>query len=233
MKKCANIAVIMAAGKGLRAGFSIPKQYQDLKGRMVLERAVDAFDSHPGIDQIAIVVDPGEKDRINEIIAGNSWKKVTRIVEGGVQRFQSSQAAVKAFADRPNDNLLLHDAARPLVSERIIGDVLEALKRYVAVGVAVPVTDTLFFTGPRNDQILRVPDRNFFQRAQTPQGFRISILSKAYKYASNDPGFSATDDCGVVKRYLPREKIFIVQGEEKNLKITYPGDLDILAHWID
>ncbi|MEJ1730158.1 2-C-methyl-D-erythritol 4-phosphate cytidylyltransferase, partial [Escherichia coli] len=157
----------------------------DLKGKMVLERAVETFDNHPGIDQVAIVVDPGEKNRVKEIVAGNSWKKVTRILEGGKQRFQSSQAAIKAFADRSEDNMILHDAARPLVSGRIIDDVLEALKHYKAVGVAVPLTDTLFFTGPGNDLIIRVPDRNFFQKAQTPQGFRIPLLVKAYKYASD------------------------------------------------
>ncbi|MFA4996666.1 MAG: 2-C-methyl-D-erythritol 4-phosphate cytidylyltransferase [Bacteroidales bacterium] len=231
--KRANIAVIMAAGKGLRAGSPVPKQYMDLKGKMVLERAVETFDNHPGIDQVAIVVDPGEKNRVKEIVAGNSWKKVTRILEGGKQRFQSSQAAIKAFADRSEDNMILHDAARPLVSGRIIDDVLEALKHYKAVGFAVPLTDTLFFTGPGNDLIIRVPDRNFFQKAQTPQGFRIPLLVKAYKYASDDPGFSATDDCGVVKRYLPKEKIFLVPGDEQNMKITYPGDLEILARWID
>lgn len=88
----------------------------------------------------------------------------------------------------------------------------------------MPVTDTLFFTGPGQSHIIRVPDRSSL-RAQTPQGFRISVLGKAYEYAMKDPVFSATDDCGVVKRYLNNEKILLVPGDEKNMKITYPGDL--------
>ena len=233
MKKSYNIAAIMAAGKGTRAGASLPKQYEELRGRLVLERAVDAFEGHPDIDQVVIVADPDEMERVEKIIQNNSWKKVAGSVRGGKTRYQSSRAVIKAFSNRPEDNLLLHDAARPLVSARIISEAIEKLKHCRAVGVAVPVTDTLFFTGPGQSHIIRVPDRDLFLRAQTPQGFRISVLGKAYEYAMKDPVFSATDDCGVVKRYLNNEKILLVPGDEKNMKITYPGDLEILAGWLE
>ena len=172
-----------------------------------------------------------EVSRVQEIIDKNDWKKVTKIITGGEQRHQSSYAAVQAFSNRPDDNLILHDAARPLVSRQIITHVLEALNKYRAVGVAVPVTDTLFFTGPGGDHIVRVPDRSLFQRAQTPQAFRIEVIQKAYGYAMDDRVF-ATDDCGVVRRYLYREKIYIVKGEEKNTKITYPEDMQIMERWL-
>lgn len=233
MRKRSNIAVIMAAGKGTRLGASIPKQFLELGGRLVLERAIDAFDGHPDIDQVAIVADSDEMVRVKRIVQENYWKKVTRIIPGGEKRFHSSWAAVKEFSDRPQDNLILHDAARPMVSSKIISEVIEALKHARAVAVAVPVTDTLFFARPLQHHVLRVPDRSLFQRAQTPQGFRISIIRKAYDYAMNDPGFNATDDCGVLKRYLHREKILLVPGDEKNLKITYPGDLEILRAWLE
>jgi 2-C-methyl-D-erythritol 4-phosphate cytidylyltransferase len=232
MSKRANIAVIMAAGKGTRTDADVPKQFLPLQGKLVLEWAVDAFDSHPGIDQVAIVAAREEVSRVQEIIDKNDWKKVTKIITGGEQRHQSSYAAVQAFSNRPDDNLILHDAARPLVSRQIITHVLEALNKYRAVGVAVPVTDTLFFTGPGGDHIVRVPDRSLFQRAQTHQAFRIEVIQKAYGYAMDDRGFSATDDCGVVRRYLYREKIYIVKGEEKNTKITYPEDMQIMERWL-
>lgn len=233
MKERANIAVIMAAGTGVRAGFESPKQYMDLKGRMVLERAVDAFEKHGEIDCVAIVVHPREIPRVEKIVIRNDWKKVTHILEGGEDRFHSSLAAVRAFCHMSEDNLILHDAARPLVTERIISRVIESLRQYRAVGVGVPVSDTLFFTGPEHDQVIRVPDRNLFLRAQTPQGFRISILLKAYEKALADPSFSATDDCGVVRRYLHREKIRVVEGDDINIKITYPGDLEWLCRRVE
>ncbi|HPJ82856.1 MAG TPA: 2-C-methyl-D-erythritol 4-phosphate cytidylyltransferase [Bacteroidales bacterium] len=233
MRKRRNIAVIMAAGKGTRLGTSIPKQYLELGGRLVLERAIDAFDGHPEIDQVAIVADPHEMGRIKKIVQDNTWKKITMIIPGGEKRFHSSWAAIKEFSDKPENNLILHDAARPLVSGEIISAVIEKLKHCRAVGVAVPVTDTLFFTGPGKNHIIRVPDRDLFQKAQTPQGFRISVLSKAYGYALKDPVFSTTDDCGVVKRYMHNEKILLVPGDEKNMKITYPGDLEILRAWLE
>ncbi|MFA5443416.1 MAG: 2-C-methyl-D-erythritol 4-phosphate cytidylyltransferase [Bacteroidales bacterium] len=233
MKKRANIAVIMAAGRGARHGTTVPKQYMELKGKLVLERVVDAFENHPDIDQIALVVDPEETERVEKIVSDNGWKKVTNILKGGKERYQSSLAAVKAFSNRPEDNIILHDAARPLVSQRIISDVVACLEQHRAVGVAVPVTDTLFFTGPANEHVIRVPERDLFMRAQTPQAFRIAVLKKAYEFALAGPGFSATDDCGVVRRYMHREKIQIVHGDEKNSKITYPGDLEMMSHWLE
>ncbi len=232
MKKRANIAIIMAAGKGNRAKAEVPKQFLKLGERLVLEHAVDAFEAHPGIDEIAIVAAQEEIPRVQEIIDKNDWKKTQKIIKGGEHRHQSSYAAIQAYAGRSEDNLILHDAARPLVSQQIITNVLEALVKHKAVGVAVPVTDTLFFTGPGGGQIIRVPDRSLFKRAQTPQGFRVGLLKRAYGYAMDDRGFSATDDCGVVRRYLYREKIYLVEGEEKNLKITYPEDLEILERWL-
>ena len=233
MKRRANIAVIMAAGRGARHGTNLPKQYMELKGRLVLERAVDAFENHPDIDQIALVVDSEEIERVGKMVSDNGWRKVTDILKGGKERYQSSLAAVKAFSNRSDDNIILHDAARPLVSERIISDVVACLKQHKAVGVAVPVTDTLFFTGPANEHVIRVPERDLFMRAQTPQAFRISVLKKAYEFALAGPAFTATDDCGVVRRYMHREKIHIVRGDEKNSKITYPGDLEIMSHWLE
>ncbi|MFA5301686.1 MAG: 2-C-methyl-D-erythritol 4-phosphate cytidylyltransferase [Bacteroidales bacterium] len=233
MIKRANIAVIMAAGHGARHGTTLPKQYLELKGRLVLERAVDAFENHPDIDQIALVVDPEETDRVGKMVSDNGWKKVTDILKGGKERYQSSLAAIKAFSNRPEDNIILHDAARPLVSQRIISEVVTCLKQHRAVGVAVPVTDTLFFTGPANEHVIRVPERDLFMRAQTPQAFRISLLKKAYEFALAGPAFSATDDCGVVRRYMHREKIHIVRGDERNSKITYPGDLEMMTHWLE
>jgi 2-C-methyl-D-erythritol 4-phosphate cytidylyltransferase len=119
---------------------------------------------------------------------------------------------------------------RPLVSDRIINDVVKALKTCNAVGVAIATTDTIITTDLSGKWVKEIPDRHCLQRMQTPQGFKLSTITKAYQIALQDPKFIATDDCGVVSRYLPEEPIFIVKGEKTNIKITYPEDVILLEH---
>ncbi len=122
--------------------------------------------------------------------------------------------------------MLLHDAARPLVDQRIIADCVAALATWTAIGVVVPSTDTIVEV---SDGVLgAVLPRDSLARCQTPQGFRLSVIGRAHDLAAADPDFGgATDDCGVVRRYLPDVPIGAVTGSERNLKVTYPGDLDL------
>ena len=107
--------------------------------------------------------------------------------------------------------MLFHDAVRPLVSPRIITECYDALERYDAVDVAIPSADTIIEVSA-DDTIRAIPPRADLRRGQTPQGFRASVLKKAYELAGQDPDFTATDDCGVVLRYLPDVPIWVVDG---------------------
>jgi 2-C-methyl-D-erythritol 4-phosphate cytidylyltransferase len=121
--------------------------------------------------------------------------------------------------------VLLHDAARPLVEQRIIADCVAALRLHDAAGVAVPTSDTIVIT---HDGVMEsMPARETVQRCQTPQCFRLSVITRAHQLAAADPDFAPTDDCGVVLRYLPDVGVHIVAGSEDNIKVTYPRDLAI------
>ena len=213
-----NIAVILAGGIGSRLEKALPKQFFKIAGKMVLEHAVDAFEKNSLIDEIAVVVNEHYIFMIEDMILKNEWTKVKRILVGGQERYHSSYAAVKAYAADEDANLIFHDAARPLVSQRIINDVVNALDKYNAVDVAIPSADTIIAV--EGKIIKEIPDRIKMRRGQTPQGFKQKVIASAYDLAFADKDFKATDDCGIVKKYLPTEQIVVVEGDEVNMKLT-------------
>lgn len=228
-----NIAVILAGGTGRRMGSDIPKQFLPLNGRKVIEYPIDTFCAHPAIDEIAVVMHPEWRQEFQSLVSQNNWSKLTKIIDGGSERYLSTLNAVMAYIDEPDDtNLLLHDAARPMVSAEIINRVIAALQHHEAVGVAVPSTDTVWEVHPDFESelggrfVARIPERRLMWRAQTPQAFRLPLIRDAYQRALNDPQFAATDDCGVVRKYMPGTKITVVEGEEGNKKITFCEDLN-------
>lgn len=223
-----NIGVILAAGSGSRTGLATPKQFLPLGGKTVLEHSVQTFHNHKGIDQVVIVTAPEFMDRVKDIVKANGWTKVTAVLAGGKERFDSSLAAVRYFADQPETVMLFHDAARPLVSDRIITDTLKAMEQYDAVDVAIPAVDTIVQCNREGTYMESIQDRNLLWRMQTPQGFRQKTIQEAYQIALKDPHFTATDDCGTVLRYLPDVKVGIVRGSERNIKLTYADDLSLL-----
>ncbi|MDR0692164.1 MAG: 2-C-methyl-D-erythritol 4-phosphate cytidylyltransferase [Prevotellaceae bacterium] len=223
-----NIAVILAGGVGRRLGDSTPKQFLEIAGKTVIEHTVDAFERNENIDEIAIIIHPSFVQTVEEMVLVNEWEKVKKILPGGATRHESSLAAIYAYASQPGCNLIFHDAVRPLVSQRVINDVTEALHQYNAVAVAIPTTDTILQTDNAGRFIQHIPNRNTLQRAQTPQGFKLQTIAAAYRLALQDPAFAATDDCGIVVKYLPEEKVFIVRGETSNVKLTYKEDLHLL-----
>ena len=223
-----NVAVILAAGSGSRTGLSTPKQFLPLGGKTVLEHSVQTFNDHPGIDEVVIVTATEFIERVRAIVKDNRWTKVSAVLPGGKERFDSSLAAVRHFADNPDAVMLFHDAARPLVSERIISDAIRAMERYDAVDVAIPAVDTIVQCNREGTHMESIQDRNLLWRMQTPQGFRQKTIQEAYRIALQDPQFTATDDCGTVLRYLPDVKVGIVRGSERNIKLTYADDLSLL-----
>lgn len=221
-----NYAIILASGNGNRFGADIPKQFTKINGNTMFELAIEAFEQVENIDGIVAVVTPGYKNFAEEIIAKNNYKKVISVAEGGELRKDSSYNGISSITDE-EANVLIHDCARPFVSKKIIENCLKALENHSAVAVAIPSTDTLIEV--KNNFITRIPDRNSYMRVQTPQCFKLSVIRKAHSLAKNDKNF--TDDCGLVARYNLCD-IYVVEGERKNLKITYPEDV-VLAEYLN
>lgn len=221
-----NIAVILSAGTGSRFGSDVPKQFINLAGKNIIEYTIAAFEQNSNIDEVCIVADLIYHEKLLAISKENGFKKVKRIIQGGLERKDSSYNAIKEYENLKNINLLFHDAVRPFVSQRIINETIKSLEKYNAIDVAIPTADTIIEIDSDTKTISNIPQRSKLQRGQTPQAFKLETIQKAHELANkdkNEPMF--TDDCGLVKQYLPEEKIFVVEGEEKNIKITYPEDL--------
>ena len=234
-----NIAVILAGGIGARVGGNTPKQLLPLAdGRSVLEHAVSAFEQSSHIDEVCIVMHPDYIAYAEQMLLANAWQKVRHIILGGKERWESSVNAIRAFTPytlhpTPITNLLLHDAARPFVSQDIIARVCEALEEHEAVTVAIPSTDTVYEMV--DGKVARIPQRSTIMRAQTPQAFRLNLISEAYAkalgadicdvQACSACHLPATDDCGIVHEHMPHTPIHIVLGEEQNKKITFKEDI--------
>ena len=220
-----TVAVVLAAGSGHRFGGDLPKQLRTLAGRALIEHSVAAFDAAPCVDAILVVTNAAHIARVRALLKAGQYRKVTDVIEGGVTRTDSTRRAIAALGDE-DCNVLLHDAARPLVDQRIIAACALALATDRAISVSVPSSDTIIEAA--DGMLTGMPRRDLLLRCQTPQGFRLSVIARAYQLAGADPGFAAapqTDDCGVVFRYLPEVPIRIVPGSERNIKITYPVDL--------
>ena len=221
-------AVVLAGGSGVRLGGGTPKQLQLLAGRTLVEHCVAAFDAAPGVDEIVVVMPAALVAEAERILAGR-YRKLGHVIAGGTDRPGSASRAIGLLSAEGQDcNVLFHDAARPLVDQRIIADCVAGLAECEALGVVVPTTDTIAQLA--DGVMTSIPPRESLGRCQTPQGFRLSVIRRAYELAAADPdaaAFTATDDCGIVLRYLPDVQVRAVPGSERNLKITYPGDLQI------
>lgn len=228
MEKNRIVAVILAGGTGTRLGAPTPKQFFKVAGKMVIEHTVDVFENHKGINEIAIVIHPDYINTMEEIVLKNHWRKVKKILKGGFERYHSSLSAIQAYDANSEVKLIFHDAVRPLVTHQIIDDVIAALEEYNAVDVAVAATDTIIQVDDEGKCIAHIPDRNLLRRGQTPQAFRLTTIKKAYELALKDPLFRSTDDCGTVVKYLPDEPVYVVHGDESNMKLTYKEDVFLL-----
>ncbi|MCL6631148.1 MAG: 2-C-methyl-D-erythritol 4-phosphate cytidylyltransferase [Alicyclobacillus herbarius] len=224
-------AVILASGTGQRMGSDVPKQFLRLGGRTILEHTLRAFDDSAYVDHLILVVHPATRPRVLDILEDGGYHKPLIVVDGGATRQESAKAGIEAIQVNPEQEqetwVLIHDAARPLVSEAVIARCVEALASYKAVSAAVPATDTVFQVDDVG-QIETIPNRAKLWQAQTPQGFHLEILRQAHHLAeaAADPSGPATDDCGLVLRY-GLAPVHVVKGDVCNLKITYPTDLAI------
>jgi 2-C-methyl-D-erythritol 4-phosphate cytidylyltransferase len=227
-----TVAVVLAGGSGQRFGSGLPKQLLPLTGRTLIEHSVAAFEQAPDVAAILVVMAAGHAKQVADLLAAGGYQKVMGVIEGGASRPESTRRAIAELGRRElgheKCDVLFHDAARPLVDQRIIADCVRALRTHQAVGVAVPASDTIVIVD--NDVMTAMPRRDRLRHCQTPQGFRFEVIRRAYELAQADPAFAdltSTDDCGVVLRYLPDVTIAVVPGSERNFKITYPDDLRV------
>ncbi len=203
-------ALIVAAGKGERAGGEVPKQYRMLGGKAVLAHSVDAFLAHPLVDQVHIVIGDGQDALAADALAG---RQVASIVTGGAERQDSVAAGLASLAA---DQVLIHDAARPLLPASVIDRLIAALDEADGVVPALPIADTLARAdGDLGDTI----DRAGLVRVQTPQAFRLDAIMTSHATWQGPP---ATDDAQMARSAGFR--VVTVEGDAMLEKITTPAD---------
>ena len=216
ISKCG--AVIVAAGSASRMG-GIDKVMAPLNGETMIERTIRIFNSCDAIREIVVVTRGDLIPAVTEI--GVMYKKVIAVVAGGSTRQESVHLGLNALS--PDTELAaIHDGARPLVTWQLIDRVVRAAYSYGAAAPAVPVKDTIKVVS--SGVVTSTPDRASLRAVQTPQVFDFDLLRGALQKAEED-GAQVTDDCSAVERL--GMKIKIVEGDEKNLKITTPMDLKI------
>ena len=191
-----SYALILASGKGKRYGTDTPKQFIKIMGKTILEHSIEAFEKNPLIDEITVVITPEYKMQAEDIIKNNNYKKVKNIINGGIERKDSSYLGVMSIAENCKEEV-----------------------NHEAVNVAVPLTDTVFKIN--DNHIDKLLNRAELMRSQTPQCFRLSLIKKAHELSKNDKDF--TDDCALVVKHNMAE-VFVINGDIENIKITYPID---------
>ncbi|HPE41312.1 MAG TPA: 2-C-methyl-D-erythritol 4-phosphate cytidylyltransferase [Bacteroidales bacterium] len=224
-----NIAVVLAGGSGKRMGEETPKQFLPVLGKPIIQYSMEAFQNHPLIDEMVVVLPEEYVGKLSQFVDIEMFPKLEAQLGGGSERYLSTLAALRYYTSENDANILFHDAARPLVTQEIISNVLYALNQFEAVCVAIPTTDTVIET-TENGFIHHYPKRQQMVNAQTPQAFNIKVIKQAFNMAMQDTGFFTTDDCSIVHKYLPHIPIKIVPGSIKNFKITNPTDLQIILH---
>ncbi len=218
-------AVLLAGGEGIRFGGSRPKQLANLSGKPVMWWTCKTFVANKSIKSITVVVNPDFALESEAALADLVAEKDIRFVFGGASRLESSQ---KGIANLPIDSrVIIHDATRPLLSSNLLEKVIETLENEEAIDVCIPSADTIVQIA--QGYVQTIPNRDEMRRGQTPQGFRVEVLVEAWKkfILLPDPKPSLTCDCSLVKFINPNIAIKEVLGEEDNLKITNPSDLDI------
>ena len=205
-------AVLVAAGRGTRAGGGLPKQWRTLGGRTAAAHSIEAFHAHARVNRVVLVLHP---DDMGLAPGWQMWPDMD-VVPGGATRAESVRAGLDALATTAPDNVLIHDVARPLVTPDLIDRVIDALDETPGAAPALPVVDALWIGD--NGRVTGTRDRTGLWRAQTPQGFHYGAIREAHAAADMD----AADDVAVAR--AAGLDVSIVEGDERNLKITGPAD---------
>jgi 2-C-methyl-D-erythritol 4-phosphate cytidylyltransferase/2-C-methyl-D-erythritol 2,4-cyclodiphosphate synthase len=215
-----TIALIMAAGRGQRVGGSLPKQYLPIKGRPILSQAISAFLNHPDIEAVRVVIGANDEGYYTQVISSFNCLKLLPPIVGGAERGVSVRLGLESLEDFSPQYVLIHDGARPFVSEKLISRVTHALEHHQGVIPGIPVADTLKRASQK--AIEATIDRRDLYQAQTPQGFDYSIILAAHQKLQHVSNL--TDDASLLEHLaIP---VQIVEGEVKNRKITIFEDIE-------
>lgn len=213
--------VVLAAGSSTRMGQD--KLYMDLEGMPVLARTLQTLDSCDFVDEIILVTREDKLEQAAKLCRDYSVKKVEKVIIGGKNRNESSLAGLSAVK-REAKLVLIHDGARPLVTEDVVRDAMHVAAIYKCAAPGIPVTDTIKET--EGDKVIRTPDRSRLVAVQTPQAFVPEII-KAALTAAVKAGKEYTDDCAAVEAM--GITVHISKGSTENIKITGPADITAAA----
>lgn len=214
--------LIVAAGRGQRFGSTLPKQYARLGGVPVLRHSLITFLAHPGISLVRAVIHPDDRDLYDTAAEGLD---AAEPVSGGSSRQYSVRLGLESLEKADPDLVLIHDGARPFVSERVITRILDALRDGPAAIAALPLVDTL--KRDRDGHVNGTVDRHGLWRAQTPQGFRYDQILAAHRAAA---GQDLTDDAALAE--LAGLPVALIEGAQENIKVTTQEDLEGGERWL-
>lgn len=221
-------AIVLAAGKGTRMGADIPKQYLLLKDKPVIYYALNAFEES-SVDEIILVTGKDEIDYCREsIVAKYQFKKISAIVIGGEERFNSVYHGLCAMKDV--DFVFIHDGARPLITVKEIENLKKEVMVHKACVAGMPVKDTIKIAD-RDDFVKSTPNREQIWTIQTPQVFSYELIKDAYNQLIIEGIKNVTDDAMVLER-MKKDSIKLVRTSYKNIKITTPEDISIAKIFI-
>lgn len=213
-------AIILAAGKGSRMLSETPKQFMEISGKPLIYYSLKTFDESM-IDDIVVVTNEQYIQYCWNIIEEYQIKKVKTIVCGGSERYWSVLNGLKACVG--SEYVLIHDSARPCVTDKMIKDSIEEVRRCGACTVGVPVKDTIKVVNEKREGI-DTPPRESLWQVQTPQSFKYGDILSAYQKMQQSGDKDITDDTMIIERYLGRITK-MVQGDYCNIKVTTPEDL--------
>ena len=219
-----NVAVIVAAGRGLRASAATagPKQYEYLGRKTVLAHCIDQFLKHPGFKSIQVVIHPDDLKLYHSSIPTD--ERILPPVLGGATRQDSVLNGLRSLADHNPETVFIHDAARPFLSQKTLNDLLRALQKHPGAISALPISDTLkrqHETSPAT--ITQTIDRSQIWRALTPQAFHYNAILAAHEKAEQTTSETFTDDASIAE--AANIDVALIEGDPRNFKITTPGDL--------
>jgi 2-C-methyl-D-erythritol 4-phosphate cytidylyltransferase len=217
-------AIVLAAGQGKRMNSPVAKQFLNLAGKPVIYYSLMAFEQS-SVDEIILVTGEGQVDYCKEKIVNEyQFKKVTKVLEGGKERYDSVyQALIHCVA---SDYVLIHDGARPLVTKALIEKIINQVKEHKACIIGTPVKETIKVVNQEGN-ITDTPDRSTLWAAQTPQAFEYQSILKAYQQFYQEEALSRppiTDDAMLYEAYI-KLPVRMLMGDYNNLKLTTPEDL--------
>ena len=214
-------AIILAGGKGKRMNSSISKQFIEIKGKPIIYYTIKKFNDNKKIDNIVIVLSEDEIEYFKENILNKYELKVDKIVIGGAERQDSVYNGLKSLENSETDIVLIHDGARPFISDRIIDDGIKYATIHGACAPGVMPKDTIMIKGESNFSV-DTPNRDRLVAIQTPQVFKFKEILECHKKVKIEK-VVVTDDTMVVERY--GNKVYLYNGEYTNIKVTTPEDL--------